>query len=60
MSDLTIRVLTNRNKSGWDGMIRKGGRLVQEGDVVKMNAKTVWVRLEDGHIVKRRKDRDLL
>jgi len=57
---MVIRVLTNRNRSGWDGMIRRGGRLVQEADTVRANKKTVWVRLEDGRVVKRRKDRDLL
>ena len=41
-----------------DIRIRVGGEVVH-AELVRQNLKTVWVRLADGHIVKRRK-RDLL
>ncbi len=39
---------------------RSGHRMVVEGEVVGNNHKTVWIKLEDGTIIKRNKKRDLL
>jgi hypothetical protein len=33
-------------------------RKLVTADVVKVNSKTLWVRLEDGHVIKRKKGRD--
>ena len=38
---------------------KKGGRMVVEAEVLKESAKTFTVRLPDGHIVKRKKSRDI-
>jgi ribosome-associated protein YbcJ (S4-like RNA binding protein) len=33
-------------------------RKLVSADVVKVNSKTLWVKLEDGHVIKRKKGRD--
>jgi len=38
---------------------RKGKRKLTKALIVKENAKTVWVVLKDGNIIKRHKKRDI-
>jgi len=35
----------------------KGKRQLVEVEVIKENAKTVWVKLRDGNVIKRHKER---
>lgn len=39
--------------------VRVGGQVV-DAELMSTNKKTVWVKLPDGEIVKRNKERDLL
>ena len=48
------RTVTKKFKL-WLGTI---GRNEVEVDIVKMNARTMWVRLPDGRVIKRKRERD--
>ncbi len=48
MNKLKVRV--------WGG--KRGERSSEDVEVVKVNKKTMWVKLPDGNIIKRKKDRD--
>jgi hypothetical protein len=37
----------------------KGSRIIVEAELIKQNKQTVWVKLLDGNIIKRKKSRDI-
>jgi len=50
----TLRPVTRAGK-----IVFRYKRMVVRAELIKENAKTVWVKLMDGHIIKRKKARDL-